>query len=36
MSNAAKKPQPNDKQLLLDAEGYEIYNRELMRRYSRE
>lgn len=32
MSNAAKKPQPNDKQLLLDAEGYEIYNRELMRK----
>ncbi|MBM7573652.1 hypothetical protein [Aquibacillus albus] len=27
-----KKPQPNDKQALLDKEGYEIYNVELMRK----
>lgn len=27
-----RKPQPNDKALLFEAEGYEIYNRELMRK----
>jgi hypothetical protein len=27
-----KRPEPNDKQALLDATGYEIYNRELVRK----